>query len=119
MKFSQDHEWIKLEGDKGKVGVTVFAAEQLGDVVYVELPEVGDKVVAGEQMGTIESVKTVSDLLSPVSGEVITINPEIEDNPEIVNEDATGKGWFLEVKLSDKSELDKLMDKPEYDKICK
>lgn len=119
MKFTKDHEWIRPEGNKGQMGITVYAAEQLGDVVYVELPVVGNKVTMGKTMGTIESVKTVSDLNSPVTGEVIAVNPEIEDNPALVNEDATGKGWLLEIKINDASELDKLMDKPEYDKICK
>jgi len=119
MKFSQDHEWIKADGDKGQLGVTVFASEQLGDIVFVELPEVGDKLTKDETFGSIESVKTVSDLVSPITGEVIGINEAIDDKPELVNEDATGKGWLLEVKLDDVAELDAMLDKAAYDAICK
>jgi glycine cleavage system H protein len=118
MKFTKNHEWANLEGDNATIGISAYAAEQLGDVVYVELPEVGDSIKKGDSIGTIESVKTVSDLYAPVSGEVVELNEEIEDNPGLVNEDAQKGGWLLKVKVSDKGELDDLLNEEDYKKIC-
>ncbi|MGM0601413.1 MAG: glycine cleavage system protein GcvH [Candidatus Rifleibacteriota bacterium] len=118
MKFTKNHEWVNLEGENATIGISAYAAEQLGDVVYVELPEVGDSIKKGEPIGTIESVKTVSDLYAPVSGEVAELNEEIEDNPGLVNEEAQKGGWLLKVKVSDKNELNDLLNEEDYKKIC-
>ncbi|CAM3972581.1 glycine cleavage system protein GcvH [Helcobacillus massiliensis] len=115
LKFSKDHEWVREEGDTVVVGVTDFAADQLGDVVYVDLPEVGDSVEAHTEMGEIESTKSVSDLFSPVTGEVIEINEDVVDEPEKVNEDPFGAAWLIKVKVE--SLPDDLMSKDEYDKL--
>lgn len=118
MKFTKDHEWAKLEGDLAVIGITDYAAEQLGDIVFVELPSVGDKVKQGTPSGTIESVKTVSDLICAVTGEVVEINEELESEPEVVNEDPFGKGWFMKVKLSNPEEMDGLLSEEDYRKLC-
>jgi glycine cleavage system H protein len=118
MKFTKDHEWAKTEGEKVIIGITDYAANQLGDVVFVELPAVGDNVGKGDTIGTIESVKTVSDLFAPVSGEIIAVNEELEGNPALVNEDPMGAGWILEVKPSNNAELDEMLDEEAYKKIC-
>ncbi len=116
MKYAETHEWAKKEGNLFVVGVTEFAASELGDVTYVELPEVGDKFEQTETFGTIESVKTVSPLHLPVGGEIVEVNEEIEDNPGLVNEDAEGAGWLCKVKPTNPADYDKLMDKAAYDK---
>ena len=113
-KYSREHEWIKVDGNQGTVGITDYAQKQLGDVVYVELPETGSKVTAMEVFGNIESVKAVSELFSPVSGEVVEINQKVVDAPELVNGDPHGDAWLIVVKLDDASELDKLMSAAEY-----
>ena len=118
MKFTKDHEWAKLEGDVAVIGITDYAAGQLGDVVFVELPSVGAKIKQGSQIGTIESVKTVSDMNAAVSGEVVEINEELESEPAIVNEDPFGKGWFIKVKLSNPEEMDALLSEEDYRKLC-
>ena len=115
--YSKDHEYIRIEGDIGTVGITDHAQEQLGDVVFVEVPEVGKKVKAGDQTAVVESVKAASEIYAPVSGEVVAANTDLAGNPAMVNEDPMGKAWFLKIKLADKSELDTLMDKAAYDKF--
>lgn len=119
MKFSKDHEWAKLEGDTAVVGITDYAAHQLGDITYVEAPEVGAQLKQGTSFGSIESVKTVSDLLAPVSGEVVEVNTELEDNPALVNDDPMGKGWICKVKCADKAEFNNLLDEQAYKALCK
>ena len=114
-KYSEDHEWVDAkEDDLVVIGITDFAQEQLGDLVYVELPEVGDECTKGENISVIESVKAASDLVAPVSGSIIEVNSRLEDEPEIVTEDSMGEGWFIKVKLSDPAELDELMDEEAY-----
>ncbi|MEZ5843251.1 MAG: glycine cleavage system protein GcvH [Hyphomicrobiaceae bacterium] len=114
-RFSKDHEWVRVEGDVATVGITVHAQEQLGDVVFVEVPEAGRKVQAGEACAVVESVKAASDVYAPVSGEVVEANAALADSPALVNEDAEGKAWFFKLRLSDKSQLDGLMDRAGYD----
>ncbi len=114
LKYTKDHEWVKLEGDIATVGVTDFAQGELGDVVYVEVETLGENLEAEEVFGTIEAVKTVSDLFMPLSGEVLEINEAIEDEPEIVNEDAYGKGWMIKIKVSDSAKYDSLLSAEEY-----
>ena len=115
IKYSEDHEWVDAkEDDLVVIGITDFAQEQLGDLVYVELPEVGDECTKGENISVIESVKAASDLVAPVSGSIIEVNSRLEDEPEIVTEDSMGEGWFIKVKLSDPAELDELMDEKAY-----
>ena len=115
IKFSEDHEWIQSqEDDLVIIGITDFAQEQLGDLVYVELPEVGDECSRGENISVIESVKAASDLVAPVSGTIIEVNSRLEDEPELVTEDSMGDGWFIKVKLSSPEELDDLMDESSY-----
>ncbi|MFQ5722704.1 MAG: glycine cleavage system protein GcvH [Candidatus Aminicenantales bacterium] len=115
--YTQDHEWIKVEGEEATVGITEFAQKQLGDVVYVELPARGTKLEFHQSIGVIESVKAVSDIYSPVSGEVIEVNQKLNDSPELVNQDPHGQGWIIRLKIKDKSELQKLMTASEYEKF--
>lgn len=117
LRYADSHEWVSVEGEIATVGITDYAQHALGNIVYVDMPEVGDEVTAGEDFGAVESVKAASDLISPVSGEVVEINEALEDNPELVNEDAFGN-WIMKVKLSDPSELDSLLDAAAYAKIC-
>lgn len=117
--YSEDHEWIEVEGDVGTVGVTDFAQEQLGDVVFVETPEVGGALDQGDEAGVVESVKAASEVYSPVSGEVTEVNEELADNPGLVNEEPEDGAWFFKIKLSDPAELDDLMDAAAYKKFCK
>ncbi|MBT5267284.1 MAG: glycine cleavage system protein GcvH [Rhodospirillaceae bacterium] len=114
MKFSEDHEWIRVEGDIGTVGITDHAQEQLGDVVFVEVPEVGMTAAKDEQVAVVESVKAASEIFAPVSGEIVEGNAVLADAPETVNSDPYGAGWFFKIKLSDPSELEKLMDEDAY-----
>lgn len=114
LKYTNEHEWIRLESNVATVGITSFAAEQLGDVVAVELPEEGDEVIRGEVFGSVESVKAVSDLFSPVSGVVVKVNTPLNDSPEYVNEDPYDEGWMIEIELSDPDELEELMDADDY-----
>lgn len=118
VKFSKDHEWISVDGDIATIGITNHAQGALGDVVFVEVPDVGRKVKAHEACAVVESVKAASDVYAPVSGEVIAANGDLAGSPMLVNEDAEGKAWFFKVKLANKSELDALMDKAAYDKFC-
>lgn len=114
-RYAKSHEWVRVEGDVAVVGVSDYAQHLLSDIVYVELPEVGDTLTKGESMGTVESVKAAEDAYAPVSGEVIEVNTELEDNPEWVNEDPYGKAWLIKVTLSDESELSDLMDATTYE----
>jgi glycine cleavage system H protein len=114
-KFSKDHEWIRIDGDIATIGITVHAQDQLGDVVFVEVPEVGRKVAAEEAVAVVESVKAASDVYSPVTGEVIESNGDLASTPGLVNEDAEGKAWFFKVRLAKPAELDALMDRTGYD----
>ncbi len=116
--YTESHEFVKVEGDYGYVGITDFAQHELGNVVYVDMPDVDDEVTAGEEFGAVESVKAASDLNSPVSGTVVEVNEDLEDHPEDINKDAFGN-WIIKVKLSDKSELDSLMDAKAYEEFCK
>ncbi|HWV81452.1 MAG TPA: glycine cleavage system protein GcvH [Hyphomicrobiaceae bacterium] len=118
-KFSKDHEWIRVEGDIATIGITVHAQDQLGDVVFVEVPEVGRKVTAEEAVAVVESVKAASDVYSPVTGEVIEANGDLAGTPGLVNEDAEGKAWFFKVRLANPAELDALMDRAAYDDFAK
>ncbi|CAM3318336.1 glycine cleavage system protein GcvH [Nosocomiicoccus ampullae] len=117
LKYSEDHEWVKVDGDTVTIGITEFAQSELGDIVFVELPDEGDELEKGEDFGSVESVKTVSELYAPVSGEVIEINEELEDSPELVNESPYEEAWMLKIKLSDESQLDELMDAAAYDEM--
>lgn len=112
LSYTEDHEWIRIEGDTAFVGITDFAQGELGDIVYVEVETVGDEIEAGEIFGTVEAVKTVSDLFMPVSGEVLEFNDQIESNPEIVNSDPYGEGWLIKLKITDKGS--KLLSPEEY-----
>ncbi|MCS5591168.1 MAG: glycine cleavage system protein GcvH [Gammaproteobacteria bacterium] len=115
IKYSEDHEWVELtEDDLVTVGITSFAQEQLGDLVFIELPEVNDEVSQGDNICVIESVKAASDLIAPVSGEVVAVNERLNDEPELASDDPTGEGWFVKIKLSDISELGDLMDEAAY-----
>lgn len=114
LKYTKDHEWVRVEGDVATIGITDYAQGELGDIVYVEIETEGEELDAEEVFGTVEAVKTVSDLFMPVSGEVIEVNGELEDAPETVNSDAYGEGWMIKVKLSDASEVDGLMSAGEY-----
>jgi glycine cleavage system H protein len=116
-KYSKDHEWVTVENGIATVGITNHAQEQLGDVVFVELPAIGKKVAAHEQAAVVESVKAASEVYVPVSGEVVEVNKELEGDPALVNREAESAAWFMKVKLSNPSELDELMDKAAYDKL--
>jgi glycine cleavage system H protein len=113
-KYTQEHEWIRVEGDVGTVGITDYAQGQLGDVVYVELPAVGKAVKQGGDMAVVESVKAASEVYAPVTGEIVAVNEDLTGAPETVNADAAGKGWFVKIRLGNKAELDKLMDEAAY-----
>ncbi|MDP7674890.1 MAG: glycine cleavage system protein GcvH [Dehalococcoidia bacterium] len=117
LKYSKEHEWVRINGSIAEVGVTLFAQESLGDVVYVDLPEVGSEVEQFAKFGEIESVKAVSDLFCPVEGTIVEINHKVVDNPEVVNIEPYGAGWLIKVQLSDSSKLDDLMDAATYESI--
>ncbi|HJT12854.1 MAG TPA: glycine cleavage system protein GcvH [Dongiaceae bacterium] len=117
VRYSKDHEWVKIDGDTATVGITHYAQEQLGDVVFVELPEVGKKVEQGKEMATVESVKAASEVYAPISGEVVEVNSALTDAPATVNEEAQGKGWFAKLKIADKGQLAGLMDEAAYKKF--
>ncbi len=114
VKYTKDHEWSKLDGDIVTIGLSDYAQDQLGEIVFVELPEVGDSFSKGDEFGSVESVKAVSEVYIPISGEIVEINEALEDAPELVNEDCYEGGWIIKVKLSDPSQLDELMDKAAY-----
>ena len=117
LRYTKDHEWAKAEGARYRIGITAYAQEQLGDVVFVELPKVGAKVTATKNFGVVESVKAVSDLFAPISGEVLETNAELPQKPETVNKDPYGKGWMIIVKPSNASELDQLLSAQQYDEF--
>ncbi len=119
LRYSEEHEWVKTEGEQVRIGITDFAQSELGDIVFVELPEVGDEIKADEPFGSVESVKTVSELYAPVSGKVVAINEDLNDNPEFVNESPYEKAWMIVVELSDASEVDKLMTAEQYEEMVK
>ncbi|NEU30109.1 glycine cleavage system protein GcvH [bacterium LRH843] len=114
LKYSEEHEWVKVEGDKVRIGITDFAQSELGDIVFVELPEVGDEIEADEPFGSVESVKTVSELYAPISGKVVEVNEELDDSPELVNESAYEKAWMIVVEPTDTDQLNALMSAEEY-----
>ncbi|HXF54163.1 MAG TPA: glycine cleavage system protein GcvH [Hyphomicrobiaceae bacterium] len=118
-RFTRDHEYVRIDGDVAVVGITRHAAEQLGDVVFVEVPEAGRQLKAGEAAGVVESVKAASDVFSPVGGEVVEANSALASNPQWVNEEPEGKAWFFKVRIADKSELDKLIDRAAYEAFLK
>lgn len=117
LKYSKEHEWVRVEGNKAFVGITHFAQSELGDIVFVELPEVGDTVEADEPFGSVESVKTVSELYAPVSGKVLEVNESLADSPELVNESPYEKAWMIVVEMSNPAELDDLLDAAGYEKL--
>ena len=119
LKYTEEHEWIKVNGDIALVGITDFAQSELGDIVYIDSDCVGEKVDLNEVFGTIEAVKTVSDLFMPVSGEVLEFNSNLEDNPELVNKDPYNEGWIVKIKINDLTELDSLMDHEKYSSLIK
>jgi glycine cleavage system H protein len=119
VKYSEEHEWIRVEGDTGTIGITQYAQEQLGDVVFVDVPAAGRKVAKGEAVAVVESVKAASDIYAPVSGEVIESNAALADTPGDVNAEPMGKGWFFRIKMSDKGELAGLMDEAAYEAFVK
>jgi glycine cleavage system H protein len=114
LRYSKEHEWVRLDGDVATVGISDFAQDQLGDVVFVELPEVGKAVTAGAEAAVVESVKAASEVYAPVSGEVVAVNDALGTRPELVNSDPTGEGWFMKIRIGDTAELDALMDEAAY-----
>ena len=119
VRYAEDHEWVRLEGDRAKVGLTDYAQDQLGDIVFVELPRVGDAFEKGEEFGTIESVKAVSELYMPIGGEILAVNGDLDESPEIVNNDPYNNGWMIEIKPDNPAELDALMTRDAYLEILK
>ena len=117
LKYTKEHEWVKIEGDVATVGITDFAQGELGDVVFVEIETQGETMDSGETLGTIEAVKTVSDIFMPVSGEITEVNEKLEDSPDIVNSDPYGEGWMVKIKMSDASEADNLMSADDYKEL--
>lgn len=117
LRYTKEHEWVKIEGNKVTIGITDFAQSELGDIVFVELPEVGDTVTLNESFGSVESVKTVSELYSPISGSVVAVNEDLGDSPELVNESPYESAWMIQVELSDTSELDQLLDAAGYEAV--
>ena len=117
LKYSKEHEWVKVDGDVVTIGITEFAQSELGDIVFVELPEEGDELTSGDSFGSVESVKTVSELYAPLSGKVVEVNDELEDSPEYVNESSYDKAWMVKVELTDKSQLDDLLDADAYSEM--
>lgn len=114
LKYTNDHEWLRVEGDTGYVGITDFAQGELGDIVFVEIETVGETLKKGDTFGTVEAVKTVSDIFMPVGGEILEMNSEIESSPELVNKDPYGKGWMIRIRFSDPSEIDSLLSPEAY-----
>jgi glycine cleavage system H protein len=114
LRFSTEHEWVRVEGDVATIGITNYAQEQLGDIVYVELPEVGRRIEKGGAAAVVESVKAASDIYAPVGGEIVDVNQELAGNPGVINSDPTGQGWFFKLRISDHGQLDSLMDEAAY-----
>ena len=119
LKYSDQHEWVAVDGDTATVGITEYAQEQLGDVVFVELPDEGKSFAMGDQVAVVESVKAAAEVYAPISGEIVEVNEDLNDQPELVNEDAVGDGWFFKISIDDESELDSLMDEKEYREFVK
>jgi glycine cleavage system H protein len=117
VRYAESHEWVSVEGDIATIGISDYAQHALGDIVYVDMPEEGDQIEAGEAFGAVESVKAASDLISPVSGEVVEVNSDLEDSPELINKDAFAN-WILKVRMSNPGEVDALMDAAAYAKLC-
>ncbi|WP_338471903.1 glycine cleavage system protein GcvH [Niallia sp. XMNu-256] len=117
LRYSKDHEWIKVEGNKVRVGITDFAQSELGDIVFVELPEVDDEITADESFGSVESVKTVSELYAPISGKVVAVNENLDDDPQFVNESPYENGWIIEVEVTDTAQLEQLMTAEQYEEM--
>jgi glycine cleavage system H protein len=117
LMYTKDHEWARIEGDVATIGITDYAQSELGDIVFVELPEVGRKTKQAESFGTIEAVKAVSDLFAPLSGEIIEINNTLTDQPEVINKDPYGEGWLVKIKFTDQSEISNLLDKSKYEEL--
>ncbi|MGB0570568.1 MAG: glycine cleavage system protein GcvH [Alphaproteobacteria bacterium] len=117
-KYSEDHEWVEVEGETGMIGISDYAQEQLGDVVFVELPEVGKMLDRGDEASVVESVKAAAEVYAPVSGEVVEVNDALNGDPSLVNTDAFGDGWFAKLRLTDATELDELMDEAAYKTYC-
>ncbi|MDN5353725.1 MAG: glycine cleavage system protein [Candidatus Cloacimonadota bacterium] len=115
--YTESHEWVRVEGNDAYIGITDYAQHELGDIVFVELPEVGDELESGETLGSIEAVKAVEDIVSPISGEVLEINEALEDKPEIINQDAYDDGWLVKMTISDKDELENLLDAQAYKEL--
>ena len=114
LKYTKDHEWVKIEGDEAYVGINDYAQNELGDIVFVEIESEGDQLDKEEVFGTVEAVKTVSDIFMPVSGEVLEVNSKLEDSPEVINKDPYGEGWLIKLKITNKEELDDLLDSSGY-----
>lgn len=117
LKYTKDHEWTRIEGDIATIGITDYAQSELGDVVFIELPEEGTQLDQSEVFGTIEAVKTVSDLFAPLTGEVVAVNRNLEENPESVNNDPYGEGWMIKIKVADAAEVENLLDSSQYDAL--
>lgn len=117
LKYTSDHEWMKVDGDEALIGITEFAQKELGDIVFIEVETEGETLEIGDAFGTIEAVKTVSDMFMPVAGEVLTFNEELESNPEIVNKDPYGEGWIVKIKITDTAQLDTLLDAFSYKEL--
>ena len=118
IKFTKDHEWIKLDGEVATVGITDYAQKQLGDVVFVELPEIGRNVVAGKEAAVVESVKAASEVYAPVAGDVVEVNEALADDPALVNRDPQGEGWFVKLRIENQGDLDDLLDEAAYKEYC-
>ncbi|PAQ13701.1 glycine cleavage system protein GcvH [Bacillus sp. FJAT-42315] len=119
LRYSEEHEWVKTEGEKVRIGITEFAQSELGDIVFVELPSVGDEITANEPFGSVESVKTVSELYAPISGKVVEVNENLDDSPELVNESPYEQAWMVVVEVSDASQVDSLMTAEQYEEMVK
>jgi glycine cleavage system H protein len=117
LKYTKEHEWVKVEGNEALIGITEFATSELGDVVFMEIETLGETLSAGDTFGTVEAVKTVSDLFMPVSGEILEVNPDLESTPELVNQYPYGKGWIIKIKMTNPAELGDLLPAAEYQKI--
>lgn len=117
LRYSEEHEWVKVEEDKVRIGITDFAQSELGDIVFVELPEVGDEIQAGEPFGSVESVKTVSELYAPISGKVVAVNEDLDDSPEFVNESPYEKAWMVVIEPSNSTQIDNLMTVEQYEEM--
>ncbi|MFX3673908.1 MAG: glycine cleavage system protein GcvH [Paenisporosarcina sp.] len=119
LRYSEEHEWVKVEDGKARIGITHFAQSELGDIVFVELPQVGDDIKSNEPFGSVESVKTVSELYAPISGKVVEVNNELEDNPEFVNESPYENAWMIVIEPTDASEIESLMSAEQYEEMTK